>query len=334
MEKHHHSAVTRPSQADSQHNEREAMTTQDVPLASIKKKRRRASHKRRRDAGSRRLKGRDRDLLRLGAEQTYVRFDSAGEFIDPDHAPATKAPPKAQLDDPSPPTKRAWPRDLRHRLMAVSRLMRKLEAWGYVEIIQPWADQPAWFRVTTAGLREIGLDWEEIPFPQDYEDLEARLRHDEHFQSHNHVINQVRLLLARGGAGMPKDHEWRGERQIERALPEREKGVRRPHKADGIIYLNEAGAWPIYSADRERLVGEVPMKATQLVAVEAECSLKSDGRLAEILPDLLAHHDFVWYFCLKQPIKEAVMEARKALPTEAERRRVRVLLLEDYLPCL
>ena len=75
--------------------------------------------------------------------------------------------------------------------------------------------------------------------------------------------------------------------------------------------------------------------AGQIVAIEVECSLKGDGRLAEILPDLVAHHDFVWYFCLTPTIKQAVADARRnALKTDDERRRVRILLLEDYLPCL
>jgi len=52
------------------------------------------------------------------------------------------------------------------------------------------------------GLRYLSLEWEEIFFPEKYEDLEARLRHDHYFTSHNHLINQVRLLLARGGENM------------------------------------------------------------------------------------------------------------------------------------
>lgn len=311
------------------------MAIQDIPDIPKKKKKRRHSSRKRRDAGSRRLKGRDRDILRFGAEQTFVRFDSLGEFLAPGYAPAVAEPPPEQLADPRPSSKRDWPADLRHRLMAVSRLMRKLEGWGHVEIIQPWADQPAWYRVTTAGLREIGLDWEEIPFPdpeEEYEKLEARLRHDQYFTSHNHVINQVRLLLARGAAGMPKQHEWRGERQIERVLPEREHGKRRPHKADGIIYLQEDGSWPLWNKDRSRVVGEVPMKAMQIIGVEAECTQKNDARLAEILPDLLAYHDFVWYFCLTETIQQAVADARKTLPNDADRRRVRVVLLKEYLP--
>lgn len=309
------------------------MTTQDVPQHnSTTKKKRRRTQRKRRDAGSIRQKTRDRDILRFGAEQTFVRFDTVGEYLAPDYAPAIAEPPPKQLADTRPSVKRDWPADLRHRLMAVSRLMRKLETRGQVETIQPWADQPAWFRVTAKGLRELNLDWEEIPFPDNSDDLEARLRHDRYFTSHNHVINQVRLLLARGGASMPKQHEWQGERQIERALPEREHGKRRPHKADGIIHLLEDGSWQLWNKDRSRVVGEVPMKAKQIIGIEAECTQKNDARLAEILPDLLAYHDFVWYFCWTETIQKAVADARLTLASNADRRRVRVLLLKDYLP--
>jgi hypothetical protein len=291
-----------------------------------------APRKLRRDAGSTRPKSRDADVLRLGAEQTFVRYDTVGEWLAPDRSPATDKPSDTQLKDPTAPAKRAWPQDSRHRLMAVSRLMRKLEAQGYIEIIQPWNDQPAWFRVKAQGLRYLSLDWEEIPFPESYEDLEARLRHDRYFKSHNHLINQVRMLLARGGAGAP-EHTWKGERAIEIALPEREKGKRRPHKADGILHLGKDGSW-----DTKRSTGEVistiEMKTDQIIGIEVECTQKSAQRLSEILPDLLAHHDFIWYFCLNINIRQAVMDARKtALSTNEERRRVRVMLLEDYLPC-
>src|SRR6266566_6061665 len=218
------------------------------PATRTVKKRRRIQQKRRLDAGSSRFKSRDADLLRFGAEQTFTRFDTAGEYLAPGYAPALTLPPPEQLADPTPSVKRAWPADLRHRLMAVSHLLRKLAARGYVEVIQPWADQPAWYRTTALGLRYLGLDWPEIPFPEKYEDLEARLRHDHSFKSHNHLINQVRLLLARGEADAPT-HTWKGERAIELALPPREKGLRRPHKADGILHLKEDGAWSITAKD-------------------------------------------------------------------------------------
>jgi hypothetical protein len=303
------------------------------PTTSNRKKRRRIQQKRRIDAGSTRFRARDADIIRIGAEQTFVRADTLGEHLAPGYTSATAEPSAEQLADTTPPVKRAWPGDLRHRLMAVSHLLHKLAARGYIDMIQPWADQPAWFRVTTFGLRSIGLDWPEIPFPETYEDLEARLRHDNQYKSHHHLINQTRLLLARGGAGAPP-HTWKGERAIELALPPREKGLRRPHKADGILYLKEGGSWAI--STKEGIVLEtVEMQAGQLLGIEVECTLKSDHRLAEILPDLLAHHDYVWYFCLTPAIKQAVADARmQVLTTHEQRRRVRILLLEEHLPCL
>lgn len=287
--------------------------------------RRRGPH-RRRDAGSSRMTSRDTDILRLGADQTFTRYDTVGEYLAPGFTRATAKPTPEQLADPT-------PSDLRHRLMAVTRILNKLERRGYVEIIQPWADQPACFRVTAQGLRYLCLPWEEIFFPETYEDLENRLRHDRLFTSHHHLINQVRLLLARGEAGMPMEHEWQGELAIEIALPPREQGTRRPHKADGLVYLKEDGSWSIYALDRTQVVATVEMKARQVVGIEVETTQKNDHRYQEILPDLLAHHDFVWYFCLTPTIRNALADARTTLPFEEQRRRVRLLFLEDYLSC-
>jgi hypothetical protein len=306
------------------------MTTK--PATSAREKRR-PSQTRRIDAGSIRDSSRDRDIVRFGAEQTFARSDTLGEYLAPGHTPAVAQPPVSQLSDPTPPTKRAWPADSRHRLMAVSHLLRKLSARGYIEVIQPWSDQPAWYRATALGLRFVGLDWPEIPFPDDYEKLEARLRHDDQYKSHNHLVNQVRLLLARGGAGVPA-HTWKGERAIENELPSREKGIRRPHKPDGILYLNADGSWSVSARDGT-ILDTVEMTAGQLVGIEIECSLKSAQRLSEILPDLLVYHDCVWYFCLNHTIRKAVAQARRdALKADEERRRVQLLLMEDYLPCL
>jgi hypothetical protein len=303
------------------------------PATTQRKKRRRIQQKRRSDAGSFRFKGRDADIIRFIAEQTFVRADTLGEELAPGHTPAVPEPPASQLADRRGPTKRPWPADVRHRQNAVAKLLRKLSDRGYLEVIQPWSDQPPWARATALGLRAVGLDWPEIFFPEKYEDLEARLRHDSQFRSHHHLVNQVRELLARGGAGVPK-HVWKGERAIELALPPREKDVRRPHKPDGILYLQEPGTWSITTKEGS-VVDTVEMKPGQLVGIETECTLKSDRRLAEILPDLLKYHDFVWYFCLNATIKQAVADARKqALTTHDERRRVQILLLEDYLPCL
>src|SRR6266566_2422434 len=146
------------------------------PTTRTVKKLRRIQLKRRSDAGSIQFRGRDADIIRIGAEQTFMRADSLGEYLAPGHTPAVAEPPASQLADTTAPTKRAWPADSRHRLMAVSKLLKKLATRGYIEVIQPWADQPAWYRATAQGLRALGLDWPEIPFPTDYDKLEARLR--------------------------------------------------------------------------------------------------------------------------------------------------------------
>ena len=96
------------------------MAIQNTP--STPKKRRRVHHTRRRDAGSSRTTSRDIDILRLGAEQTFVRYDTAGRISGSwVRMPALATPTPEQLADTTPSAKRAWPADLRHRLMAVTR---------------------------------------------------------------------------------------------------------------------------------------------------------------------------------------------------------------------
>ena len=109
--------------------------------------------------------------------------------------------------------------------------------------------------------------------------------------------------------------------------------MRRQHKLDGAIRLEEDGFWEVRAKDGS-VLDTVAMKAGQIIGIEVECSQKSTARLAEILPDIVAHLDFVWYFCASSAIKQAVAGARKkALKTDDQRRRVRILLLEEYLPC-
>ena len=295
-----------------------------------KSRRQRLQHKTRRDAGSTRNMSRDDDLLRFLAEQSFVRFDSIGERLAPGHTPAVASPPPEQLANPASPAKRPWPADHRHRMMAVSRLLRKLERRGYVEVLQPWADQPAWARVTAAGLHHLGLGWQEVPWPDTLEKIEARLRHDRDFKSHHHLINQVRLLLMRGGANAPEG-VWKGERDLEIVIQQRE-GQRRPHRPDGLWHVLTDGFWNLTAGGT--VLDTIPMYAGQTIAIEVECSRKSDARLADILPDLLVRADFVWYFCLHKQIRDALVEARDtALETDSQRRRLRIMLLEKYL-CL
>jgi hypothetical protein len=81
----------------------------EEPATRIVKKRRRIQQKRRSDAGSSRFKSRDADILRFGAEQTFTRFDTVGEYLAPGYTPATAEPPPSQLTDTTAPVKRGWP---------------------------------------------------------------------------------------------------------------------------------------------------------------------------------------------------------------------------------
>src|SRR5579864_3803499 len=107
------------------------------PATPQQKKRRRIQKKRRSDAGSVQFRGRDATIIRFAAEQTFVRSDSLGEELAPDHSPALAEPPASQLADRSAPTKRPWPADMRHRQNAVAKLLKKLSERGYLEVLQP-----------------------------------------------------------------------------------------------------------------------------------------------------------------------------------------------------
>ncbi len=67
------------------------------PTTRTVKKRRRIQQKRRIDAGSTRFRSRDADVIRIGAEQTFVRADTLGEYLAPGHTPATAEPPLPNL---------------------------------------------------------------------------------------------------------------------------------------------------------------------------------------------------------------------------------------------
>src|SRR5258708_12964239 len=67
---------------------------QQVPL---RKRRRSQPRKIRRDAGSWRNMSRDDDLLRFNPEQTFLRFDSPGEYLPPAYAPSIAEPPAEHL---------------------------------------------------------------------------------------------------------------------------------------------------------------------------------------------------------------------------------------------
>ena len=73
----------------------------------------------------------------------------------------------------------------------------------------------------------------------------------------------------------------------------------------------------------------VPLSAQALLGVEIELSRKSYERLAtHVLPGLLEHYDFVWYFCLQEAYHAVVAARRNYVQTDEERKRIRIHLLD------
>lgn len=280
--------------------------------------------KRRSDYGSYEYTQRDERLQMIVAQQRFLSLDHLGDFADPALRPAidqTSAP-----DEEGVKKKRGgkrdhieWPLDRKKRLHAIAELVRRWERkQGYVEIWKPWEHEPAWVRMTEAGLRNLGLPWNEIPFPEKRKRLLP--------SGHAYQVNKRRLALARGGADAPK-HEWLCERGILYEQLKQDPNMIRAHRPDGVLLLKANGSFPFKSGE------EIPLKAGQRVAVEVELSRKGFARLGNgILPSLLSHYDFVWYFCGNDEVYQTIIKARRDyLTTNEERKRIRILLLEEKI---
>jgi hypothetical protein len=266
----------------------------------------------------------DLGLLVL-AEMKFVPFDLLGQYLDPDLSPAVDG----AFDDGAGELKRrggsrkdaAWPRDRKKRLNATAELVRRWEKkMGYAERWKPWSREPAWARVNQAGLRTLGLDWNEIPFPDDHKRLSIN--------SHFYHVNKLRLHLARGGSNAPA-HEWISERKIYVDQYRQGIDVERAHRPDGVMLLKADSSYPLLRGDI--VIEDIPICKGQTAAIEVEMSRKKLERLGEgILPSLLTHYDFAWYFCTNREVYETVVQARRDyLPTNEERKRIRILLLEE-----
>lgn len=265
----------------------------------------------------------DLGLLIL-AEMKFVPFDLLGQYLAPDLSPAIDKPP----DDSADSSKRRggsrkdipWPRDKKKRLHATAELVRRWEMkMDYAESWKPWAHEPAWARINQAGLRVLGLDWNEIPFPEDRKRLSLA--------SHTYQVNKLRLHLARGGSNAPV-HEWISERKIYVDQYKRGIDVERAHRPDGVMLLKADGSYPLLRGNI--VIEDIPMIKGQTAAIEREMSRKNLERLGGgILPSLLQHYDYAWYFCSTTEVYETVVQARRDyLHTNEERKRIRILLLE------
>ncbi len=280
--------------------------------------------KRRSDWGSYDYTKRDDRGLLFIAEMKFVPYDLLGQWLAPDLAPAIDEP----RDETEGKKKRGgkrddvpWPLDRKKRLHATAELVRRWdEKMGFARHWKPWEHEPTWARITAAGLRNLGLDWPEIEFPEDHHRLT--------FTSHTYQVNKRRLHLARGGSNAPK-HQWISERKIY-VDQVREPGIdaERAHRPDGVMLLQADGSYPLTRG--EIVLEQIPLKRGQTVAIEEELSCKGSERLGKgILRSLLSRYDFAWYFCHDQDVYDTVIAARRDhLRTDDERKRIRILLIE------
>lgn len=299
------------------------------------------------DFGSHLVTPRDRLGLRFAGEQKYVRYDSLGQLFAPDYAPATDVLPlglhrphmrkqqstkhEMQADSlesdevqaKSQESKRGgyrgalpWPTNYRKRIHAVGSIVdRWVQKMGYAKTWRPASDQPKWVTLTQAGLRFVGLEYDEVDWPEDFELL-----------NHTHHINMVRLLLAhrQNDKGNVPLHTWISERAIEADYPLLRAGMSLPTTPDGILEVTQDNG-TIQLATGELL----PVRRGDTIAVEVELSRKSFERYGKrVFPSHLEQFTVVWYFCGADAYDAVVAARRDQLRTDEERARIVIRQLE------
>lgn len=281
---------------------------------------------RRSDFGSFEYTLRDGRLQLIVAEQRFLSLDHLADFADPDLLPAIDEPKEQATAKKQRGGKRdhlSWPRERKKRLHAITELVRKWERkQGYVESWKPWEHEPAWVRMNEAGLRNLGLPWNEVPFPEKRKRLLST--------GHTYQVNKRRLALARGSAEAPA-HDWLCERAILYEQLKQGPDMIRAHRPDGVMILKANGSFPFRRGDT--VLEDIPLHKGQRIAVEVELSRKGFDRLGEgILPSLLRSYDQAWYFCGNDEVYQTVIRARRNyLQTNEERKRIRILLLEERI---
>ena len=261
------------------------------------------------------------------ADMKFVPYDLLGQWLAPDLEPAIDEPRDETKGETKSKKQRGgkrddvpWPLDRKKRLHAIAELVRRWDTkMDFARRWKPWEHEPTWARITAAGLRNLGLDWPEIEFPED--------RHWLTLASHTYQVNKRRLHLARGGSHAPA-HEWISERKIYVEQVRHGIDAERAHRPDGVMLLQADGSYPFTRG--EIVIEQIPLKKGQTVAIEEELSCKGSERLGKgILPSLLSRDDFAWYFCRNQGVYDKVIAARRDyLRTDDERKRIRILLVE------
>ncbi len=299
-----------------------------MPKPSDRRQIKEEEHRRRSDYGTFKITPTDRKALPFVAQQRFVRYDTLGEWLAPGYEPTIfekRSPGKKGTGRGGKRTGLPWPRDYYKRLAAVARIVD--QHWvlmGLAESAHPFSDQPRWVRLTGAGLRALGLPWNESEFP---EDLTAYW-HDAEKRSHMHCINETRIYLAGGGSNAPA-HTWISERALESEHPLKQAGMQLAHLTDGVLALEEDGGWDILDLN-DQVLAHMQMAKGSRIAIEVELNQKTYKRLSkEILPSLLREYDFVWYFCEPDARRAVYNTRRDYVPGEADRRRIRIMSLSE-----
>ena len=305
---------------------------------------------RRADFGSYLLTPRDKAGLLFTGEQKYARYDTLGQRFAEGYTPATNVLPlglrrtREQKEADEAQAKEAafngltsensetsdvrpkrggyrgiipWPSDYRKRIHAVGSIVDRWEKkMGFAKTWRPALDQPKWVTLTEAGLRYLGLPYEEVDWPD--ADTEYELEHYHH-------ISMVRLYLARRRTEHIPEHHWICERELDLLdMPRKLAGEDVPTRPDGILEVTKDGTIELATGDI------VPIRRGQRIAVEVELSRKNFQRYERVVfPSHLEHFAAVWYFCKVPDAYNAVVTARRdRLKTDEQRARISIRKLE------
>ena len=268
------------------------------------------------------LTERDKRGLGFVADMKVVSFIHLAQFYAPNFEPATEGPrPRKNAGEPrrgGDMRNAPWPIYLRDRIHAITRIVHRWEAWGLAQTERPWLDHPKWIWVNGAGVRRLGLDYNDAHFP------------DEEELDHLYQVTRIRLIVGHCPDGAETawfKHTWISERAMKSDYPQNTAGIVLPHLPDGALELDEDAE--VKMADGEKVL----FRRGNRIAVEVERRRKDFRRMEEILPDLLKHYSGVWYFC--QPKAADAVLATKlrlvqaGLLTRAQTKLIRVLDLGE-----
>jgi hypothetical protein len=207
-----------------------------------KENRKRRERRERRDKGCVLLTERDEVVIAWIGAQYAVRLDQLRRLLGRNPGRKTKA----------------------EGIVGTTTAQSVVERWlraGLVEAQKFRVKEPSWIWLTSAGLRQAGLDYY-YKAPK-FAMLE-----------HTFWVNQVRLTCENRWHSMGQSREWIGERRLRRDAP---RGRGRPsaqeHVPDAVVETSQGR-----------------------VAIEVELTPKKAERLKSVMSALAGEYAGVWYF--------------------------------------